>query len=119
MDPKRSTVHRSTQNVTLANNYCGYGPLSSPYVVGISPDSPLAKRLPLSGCGACIEVVCAEVRCTDSYCIMPYIWCGCGGMLGLSSAVRMPGAGSGTPGSSAAWHCQGHPRKHLAHKAET
>ncbi|KXZ43913.1 hypothetical protein GPECTOR_77g10 [Gonium pectorale] len=49
----------SGQNVTLAENFCGYGPLSSPYVVGISPDSPLTKRLPLSGCGACLEVVCA------------------------------------------------------------
>ncbi|PNH04335.1 hypothetical protein TSOC_009509 [Tetrabaena socialis] len=47
--------------VVLANNSCEYGPLTSPYIVGISPNSPLAKLRTQSGCGTCIELVCVEV----------------------------------------------------------
>ncbi|PNW78064.1 hypothetical protein CHLRE_10g462816v5 [Chlamydomonas reinhardtii] len=46
--------------VTLPTNHCGYGPLTSPYVAGISPASPLAQRLAQAGCGVCLEVACAE-----------------------------------------------------------
>lgn len=49
------------QAVTLANNSCGYGPLTSPYIAGVSPDSPLANLRPQSGCGTCLQVVCEQV----------------------------------------------------------
>ncbi|KAG2482427.1 hypothetical protein HYH03_018631 [Edaphochlamys debaryana] len=49
----------SGENTTLSNGFCSYGPLTSPYIAGISPASPLALRRPQQGCGTCLEVVCA------------------------------------------------------------
>ncbi|PNH04330.1 hypothetical protein TSOC_009510 [Tetrabaena socialis] len=56
------------ENVTLANNSCAFGPSTSPYVVGVSPNSPLFRLRTQSGCGTCLEVVCVE---PTSACVNP------------------------------------------------
>lgn len=57
------------QAVTLANNSCGFGPLTSPYIAGVSPDSPLANLRPQSGCGTCLQVVCEQVGAPLDECV--------------------------------------------------